>query len=237
MKRGFLVLALAAFVAGGVFADSLFSVGGGFSFDGGRLGSVPFEGSDSGAGWSESWSGFEGFNATGFGGHVFFDMTFVEFSIGLMGGPMHGVMHEEFSWTDNGDSGSGTFRGLYKGTFLALDFSLLGRLPFAIGNGNASIFPLLGIGANIVLSARTLNGDDVADLFGDDHSAVNFSTFRFQFGVGADFNITDSVFFRISALGNYRFAPTLIRDWADEAGENHRGGFGGAVRMGVGFRL
>jgi len=238
MKRGFLVLALAAFVAGGVFAQApvQFSFGGGFSFDGGRLGGVLYEWSGSGAGWSSSESELHFVNHQGFGGHIFFDATFVELSIGLMGGPAHWGMHEEVEWTENGDSGSGVWREYDSGRFLALDFSLLGRLPIAIGDGNVSVFPLLGIGYNIVLRSRTLDGEDMFE-YTNDHSASSLSTFRLQFGIGGDFDITSNVFFRLSILGNYRFAPSLFRDWADDWDGDHRGGFGGSMRMGIGFRF
>jgi len=46
------------------------------------------------------------------------------------------------------------------------------------------------------------------------------------------------VFFRFSILGNCRFAPSVVRDWADEWGDDGRnGGFGASVRMGIGVKF
>jgi len=193
---------------------------------------------ESGTNWSESGSGFEGVSHFGFGGWFFIDATFAEFSVALMGGPALWGGEEDWTWTSSDQSESGTWRGWGGLSFFALDLSLLGRLPIEVGNGNVSIFPLLGIGYNIVLTTRRPNGDDAFE-DSDDHSAINLSTFRIQLGVGGDFDVVNNIFFRLSILGNYRFAPTVIRDWADDwaSTTGHRGGFGGTVKMGVGVRL
>jgi len=218
MKRRFLVLALAALVAGGAFADSMFSLGGGFSFSGGRIGRLVYD--------SDDWHGTR---ALGFGGHVFFDATFVEASIGIMGGPL--------SWVDVYDGSREVYDDT--GSLVSMELSLLGKFPIAMGE-SATFFPLLGIGASIALSASDPDGESMETLV---HSIGDqFSTFRLKFGLGADFDITERVFFRAQGLGWYGFAPSAYRDWADIENAfggdvSARGGFGGSVRLAVGFRL
>jgi len=212
MKRRLLVLALAVFVAGGAFAESLFSAGGGFSFSGGRVGRVFYN--------SNNWVGT---NAIGFGGHVFFDATFVEASIGIMGGPVIG---------ESAEGGSRDSERM--GSHLSMELSLLGKFPFAIGD-STTFFPLFGIGANIVLGLRDRDGNDLSDMV----DVVDYSTFRLKLGVGTDFDITNAIFFRAQGLGWYGFAPTVVRDAADALGSgvSARGGFGGSVRLAIGFRF
>jgi hypothetical protein len=212
VKKGILALALSAFVAGGVFAESMFSVGGGFSFSGGRVGRI-FDDSD-------NWSGY---NALGFGGHAFFDARFAEVSLGIMGGPVNDIE------VSDGDRETERW-----GSLLAMELSLLGKFP--VDMGGFTFFPLLGFGYSIGLSFTDEDGnsfDDVGDAF---------NTFRIKFGVGADFDINESLFFRTSVLGWYGFAPSLVSDWADLTNAfggdvSARGGFGASVRLGVGFRF
>ncbi|MCL2191848.1 MAG: hypothetical protein FWB78_00445 [Treponema sp.] len=243
MRKGLLVLVLTAFVAGGVFAQTQFSVGGGLIFDGGRLGAVNYRWSDTwmsspGNIYTESESGFEGVSNFGFGGWFFLGTTHTELSIALMGGPSLWGGERERTRSSPSGSESWTERGWNGASFLAFDISLLGKLPVTIGDGNVSVFPLLGIGYNVVLAQRSPDGDDVFE-YSDDHSAINLSTFRIHFGFGGDFDIANNMFFRISILGNYRFAPSLIRDAANDwsSATGHRGGFGGSVRLGIGLRL
>jgi len=199
----------------GAFAQVAFSAGGGLLFDGGRLGGFSDSGWDAVDGrWSEEMN----VNTFGFGGFVFLDAEFAELSIAFMGGPAR--LNEE--WEDGGDSGSWT----EEGSFLALDFTLLGRLPFALGGLTA--FPLFGVGYSVVLSA---SADDY-----DFDDPGDFSTFRILLGFGGDLDIADNMFLRGSVLGYYRFAPTFFRDWERLGGDAH-GGFGVKIRAAIGFRF
>jgi len=209
-KKGLLVLVLAAVVAGGAFAQmpSLeFSAGGGFVFDGGRVGGMSGGGLD------------DNLNHIGFGGFLFLDATFAELAISFMGGPA--LANWEFSEYGVSESGSES------GSFTALDFSLVGKFPIALGGGNMTVFPMLGIGYSVVLSSI----DD------EEFSASDLSTFRITLGAGADFDINENLFFRASVLGYYRFAPSLYRDFANFPGIDAHGGFGATVRLGIGFRF
>jgi len=211
-KKCLLVLALAAFVAGGVFAESLFSVGGGLMFDGGRIGSVS-EGGGTGR-----------LNAYGFGAYAFADATFAELSLGLMAGR-----------SSYGES-AGAFSSSITGSFFAIDISALGKLPIMLESGNITAFPLAGIGYTAMLSV----GGDLGALLDldPDASASHFNTFRLQFGGGADFDVSDSMFVRASLLGAWRFAPRFARDAAAlSSGASAHGGFGVTAKVGIGFRL
>jgi hypothetical protein len=121
------------------------------------------------------------------------------------------------------------------GSFVALDFSLLGKLPFVVGRQrNSAIFPLLGIGYNLVLSATY--DDESVDTPSD------LSTFRLQFGLGADFGLSETMFIRTSLLGAYRFAPRYIRDIVGEVEQvpflsTDTSGWGVTFKIGLGFRL
>ena len=210
MKKVVLVLVLAAFVAGGAFAQTLFSAGGGFMFDGGRRGSV------SGGGFDANLNSF------GFGGYVFLDATFVELSVGLLMGPYSQRM-----------SGGGLPTVSYSGSFSSMGFSLLGKYPFNIGGGNVFLFPLLGVGYDIVLF--------VSDA--DDVDSFDLNTFSIQFGIGADLGINERLFIRTSLLGTWRFAPRYARDMADYLSDSTginfsaSGGFGVTTKIAIGFRF
>jgi len=124
-KRYLLVLALAAGVATGAFAQSLWSVGGGLMFDTGF-------GSGEGEAWSASGgsvSGSVNIRQTGFGVWAFVDATFAEFSLAIMRGSQT-IDHPMV--------------GEHSGSVITLDATLLGKLPIFFGWGD--IFPLLGVG-------------------------------------------------------------------------------------------
>ena len=211
MKKGLVVLVLSVFLAGGVFASPFqLSAGGGLLFDYGFNDlevSAPL-----GAGGEYSVDNM------GFGVWGFFDITFAELSIAFMGGP----------------SGLGFPVAVdVDGSFVALDFSLLGKFPFSVGRYSA-IFPLLGIGYNLVLSA-TYDGNSF-------NNPGELSTFRIQFGLGADFGISQTMFIRTSLLGAYRFAPRYLSDLADYLERvplvsTDTFGFGFTFKIGLGFRL
>ena len=221
-KKGLLVLVLAAVVAGGAFAQG-FDIGGGFVFDGGRVGGM----SASGQGASSS----DYLRHTGFGGFLFVGASFAELAIAFMGGPAT----DQWEFSEGGVTESGS----HSGSFTALDFSLALKLPMPFSD-NMTVFPMLGIGYNVVLASRDEDGNDMFD--SSDFSASDLSTFRIALGGGADFAINEGMFFRASVQGYYRFAPSLFRDAADEwnafgVNADSHGGFGAIIRLAVGLRF
>jgi len=223
MKKTVLVLALAVFVTGGAFAH-MFSAGGGTLFGGGRLGSV--------SGSGDFTSADIQMNAFNVGSFLFLDATFVELSIASVIGAI---------WDDYDFYGpSGRERGSDTGSLFSIDFTLLGKYPFAVAS-NFSIFPLFGVSYSVVLLTE-MDGDTAENPF-------HFNTFRLLLGFGGDINFTSRIFLRASLLGYYRFASRGFRNYAkdirDMAFDNgdyafsadHSGGFGGELRLAVGFRF
>ena len=132
------------------------------------------------------------------------------------------------------ESGGTNVSRVYNGSFLSLDFSLLGKLPVLLGRReNFAIYPLLGIGYNIMLSAMGDYGNVIRDM---GYKTSDLNTFRIQFGLGTDFNITENIFLRASFLGAYRFAPHILRDLR-VPGINTTGGLGMNAKIGIGYRF
>ena len=225
-RKGLFVTVLLTVFAGGAFAMPQFgiSAGGGMMFDHANLGYLrtripPATATDIAVTNSISVE-HQGFGACGF-----LDLTFAELSIGILGGPA--------DYYRAGDE-----EPTHRGTFAALDFSLLGRFPFELMGGNVSLFPLLGIGYNVVLMSRE-------DFVGDYPATTShMNSFRLQFGAGGDFDISERAFLRTSVLGTWRFPVRYLEDRATEIRNGPtpmeattRGDIGITVKLGVGFRF
>jgi len=241
MKRSVLVLALAACVAGGVFAQSLFSAGAGGILSYAKLGeaSASAEAGGQKASVSESYTGLH------FCGCVFFDATFVDLSIAILTGTSTAKTEEDMP-----GSPKQSLEADY--TITSLDFTLLGKYPIEISD-SFTFFPLLGAGYNYVLSVKR-DGKDAYEGVSE-RSASDWSTFRIHVGVGGDFNFTDKIYLRGQLLGNYAFASKAMKDNAED-GEKYmkflaessgvsnptvsseaNGGFGGTFKIAVGYRF
>ena len=121
------------------------------------------------------------------------------------------------------------------GVFWELNVSLLGRFPFAFRGGDVAVFPLLGFGYNIALSERGTCGADTFEHL-DTSAAAELSAFRIKAGVGGDFSRRENLFLRVSLLGFFRFGSRWERELAGNI-DGSALGFGGAAKIGVGFRL
>jgi len=210
------LLATAAFAL--VCAQPTFgmSVGGGMMMDFADLGYVRVRG----PGVQHNTMSIE---HLGFGAWGFFDATFAEISVGALGGPAE--------WYRQGDE-----EPTERGSFFALDFGVLGRYPIALPGGRVSIFPLAGLGYNLVL-ASTEEGERT-------DSPTRLSSLRLQFGAGGDVNISENAFFRASVLGTWHFPGRYFDDWAAQTRDpdlgiaaRTEGSAGVTVKLGVGFRL
>jgi len=202
------------------------SIGGGLDFDGGGIGGMQ----------SDQDSNFRhGVENYGFGAWLFADATFAELSVAFRVGPA-------VQWSEGtATAGGGMFGGgvmtfatgeRKSGSFTAMDISLVGKFPFSLRGGSISLFPLLGAGYNIVLST-SIDDKSFSDITGG-KSVSELSTFRIHFGVGSDFDISETLFFRAALLGNYRFAPSYFSNFDGHTGF---GDIGGTVQLGVGIRL
>jgi len=83
---------------------------------------------------------------------------------------------------------------------LAMNVSLIWQVPAAA----MGIVPLLGIGLDTVVWARheCLRSDYTLDTF-PGHPIREFSSLKFKFGAGRDFDLSENRFFRTRLLGYY----------------------------------
>ncbi|MCL2601608.1 MAG: hypothetical protein FWD91_02210 [Treponema sp.] len=234
MKKSFLVLTLAVCVAGGVFAQSLFSIGAGGILNFGEVGNNSAE--------RGRTTGEDVTSELTYGGFVFFDATFVDLSVAIVTGSTTSLATLGGSKIERNSS------------VTALDFTLLGKYPIALGD-TFTFFPLLGLGYNYVLSVEYDNIP--TDLLGimsyapvTKISAADWSAFRFHLGVGGDLDLSKKVYLRGQLLGSYRFASPAIQEKSKiykpvlsylAEGANipvdASGGFGGTVKIAIGFRF
>jgi len=247
-KRFLLVSALAAFVAGGVFAQMpQMSVGAGYIQNRGSIGGLYNDNyvRDGVAGFTSNRIGLANQN----GGFVFFDATYGELAIGLM----HTLLGYKVVHDTQNNSGSyekaDTSTLYYLGsTALAMDISLLGKYPVAVGK--MTVFPLLGVGYNMTLSQKNSRGkkeefkndDGTKQTWAnkDEKKAADWSTFRIQLGAGADFDVTDRIFVRTQGLAQYRFAAKAYSKADIAETDNNtksKGGFGGSFTIAVGYKF
>jgi len=135
MKKGIFVLVLLAILATGAFAQGIsLAAGGGLLFDYSTNNGVKYG------------SNFMGNNNLSFGGFGFFDATYGEADISFAYGSLSAYT-----------SGNVTIR-LHDVSAFQLGFSFLGKYPFNIRS--LTIFPLLGISYNMVLSAKNDSGSN-----------------------------------------------------------------------------
>ena len=228
VKRIFCILAFMAVLSGGLYAQqqSPFYVSGGFITDiGVGLISASFnepgflsESADMGI-FSGGFGAFVSIGAMSQFGE--FGTGFLDFSIGVYGGPLSLEIWDDFD----------VF--ILDGSFFAFDFSLIGGLYFRLGG--FSLGPLVGIGYQSVVSAE-LEGLAF-------YQPGDLGNFRIMLGVGSDISITERVFFRTQLMGYYRFSSNYERNVVDELNRipffsaTAHGGFGGSLRLGIGLRL
>jgi hypothetical protein len=141
------------------------------------------------------------FANVGLGGFAFFDVKYMYVSLGFSGGSSK-IKRQ----------GSGTSDGYYKGSYAAFDISVLGKYPVEFGK--FTVFPLLGIDYQIVISQKNENGDDFKGFDGL-AEASDLSALWFQAGAGADFNITEKLYLRGELLYGIRTHNKFEKDATD----------------------
>jgi hypothetical protein len=206
----FLVLALA--VAGGVFAQ-VFSM---------SAGAGEYFTSDFGGGIESSISGQTMSLKTpyaGGGGLAFFDATYAELSVGILGAG--GTFKQE-------GGGSSTETGM---AFMGLDIGLLGKYPFSV-NDRLALFPLLGATYRLMLSVKDADGNPYTNTGGGDTGAGDFSALWFKLGGGLDFFVTDNIYIRYIETYGIRLANAFEKD-ADTKFSGH----GFEMKFSVGYRF
>jgi hypothetical protein len=162
--------------------------------------------------------------SVGGGGYAFMDGTFAELGLGFSGG---GVTQRNTGTPDA------------KGSYAALDLSVLGKYPLRWGP--LTIFPLAGIDFQIVLSARDKDGNDQTDMLGE-RLAPQLSTLWFQIGAGLDFPFGKAFFLRGEFLyglrARNRFEGHLI-DLAkiQNIDAKYKAGHGPMLKIAVGYKF
>jgi len=229
-RRILLVSVLAAIVAGGAFAQVRFSAGAGYIDSGRNMGAMAEE-----SVYSEATINYR---KNQLGGFLFLDATYAELSLGLMSG-VFSAPGVSTSKSDNSKSGAsaGGFDSV-----LSMDIGLLGRYPIRVAK--ITVSPLLGVGYNLVLSAKLDTGNDIR--WGEDRyadGAGDYSSIRIMLGAGADFDVTDRIFARAEYMAHYTFAPKAIakvveREVKDATrSKSKSGGIGGTYTFAVGYRF
>ncbi|MDR0457308.1 MAG: outer membrane beta-barrel protein [Treponema sp.] len=222
-KRFWFVLLIAILVLGSAFAQSAFrlSVGvGGFADLGMGGGYEVVDGGQS-TKVEAYMPGFAG------GAFALFDATFVELSLGFSGGLGRFLTGSDLERTDF--------------SVMDLNISLLGKYPFKITE-SFSIFPLLGIDYQIMLSVKDEDGNDFKDPNGKDLSG-DFSALWFKLGAGLDYSFTEQIYLRFSALYGIRLPNQIEKDMVDFAEQtpnvsaNMLLGQGLTAKLAVGYRF
>ena len=204
MKKIAIVLSLLLLIGkSAVFAgDSFFSLGGGAAFD-----------------WSfrngiEANGKYIGDQCSNYGVFLFVDIKYIEIEANLAYGIVSGVF-----------KGGGTSALLDLDNRFQFGLNLLGKYPFTLGP--ISLFPLLGIGGNLVLP-----GAKITDL----------SQFGLLGGAGLDLKLGKSLFLRGEGLFQLRLPNSQMEDLSktlSDATDNFKAtwAMGPRVKLGLGYRF
>jgi hypothetical protein len=239
MKKSISILILGLIVTAGLFAQvrgnrpakepGLFSVGAG-GFIGGDFGGG-LEYSTSYQGQSSKMSAT--FPYFGGGGFVFLDAAYAELSLAVFSGGGK-IKVESQSQTAETDM-----------SYVSFDIGLLGKYPFAL-NERLTVFPLLGINYQIMLSVKG-DGVEYKGLDGEG-GPVDFSALWFKLGGGLDYSFTNKIYARFEALYGLRLANKYENDikvasnvlssaFGGSADVKTLFGHGPTVKLAVGYRF
>ena len=218
-KKLFLLLVLAALVAGGAFAQLSMSGGGGLFFSTNFGGGI--EERVAAAGGVPAYTIKMNMSFTGVGAYAFFDASYVEISAGFLYG-FAGSLNASTSLT-------GTFATdpiKEKATMMGINFGFLGKYPFHVAP-NVVVFPAAGIEYQMFLTT-TIDGDKVSDP-GESNSLW------IRAGGGFDYYITKTMFIRGTALYGLRFANSWEKDMAKASSVDAKLGHSITIRAAIGF--
>ena len=164
---------------------------------------------------NEKWTYFSG------GIYCFFDARYAELNLGFFTGTQTIISEgEPGSWKNNN-----------KDKMTGLNFALLGKYPFKLGE-KIAIFPLLGVEYMLILSLE----DNYSQSY--KLSKSMFNQFWFKAGGGVDFSLSDRWFLRMDALYGIRLATKAENKRAEMNGSKSTLlGHGLTLRAAVGFRL
>jgi hypothetical protein len=175
------------------------------------------------------------YSNVGFGGFAFLDAKYVEAALSFSGGSSTGKMEQKYEGQTESDED--------KGSYSAFDISALGKYPVTFGK--FTVFPLLGIDYQIVLSQKDEDGDDFEGIDGDGE-ASDLSALWFQAGAGGDFDIIEKLYLRGEILYGIRLHNKFENDAKDlfkkEVGFKDDDikinlGHGPTVKLAIGYRF
>jgi len=159
-----------------------------------------------------------------FGGFLFFDATWAEFTIGIQSGS-HNYSETMVAASPSIDDLVNNSSG--EGTETMLNLALLGKYPFIL-NGNFVLFPLLGLEYRIALKEtrqpkgrrsydRTdpLRGD--TDANGETYKLAAWNSLFVVIGAGMDYKFTSSFFLRTELLYGFRLQTPYEADALEKA--------------------
>jgi opacity protein-like surface antigen len=179
-------------------------------------------------------------NALGVGGFAFLDLMYAEINMDFS----YGIHSYVLKFGDEKETGD-------LGTSLNLGFSLLGKYPFDLGP--VTLYPMAGLGYNIVLARMDEKGNNYKDSeeYKDSDRSVtgDYSQFFLMAGAGLDYNINRNIYLRFQTLFQMRLAPKGVRDAISEIEKMYKDeeiegitmsstlGIGPRIKVGIGFRL
>jgi len=224
LKRVFLLTsfmcALTAFLPA---ADFTVSAGGGL-FVGGLFTRYTLTADGKIEGEPVSVSAGQEMNQFNFGGFLFLDGTWAEFTVGIHSGS-HNYKETMVAASPSIDDLVTVSTG--EGTEIMFNLGLLGKYPFTL-NENFVIFPLLGLEYQIALKEtrqpkgrrsydRTdpLRGD--TDVNGDTYKLAAWNSLFIIIGAGMDYKFTSSLFLRPELLYGFRLQTPYEIDALEKA--------------------
>jgi hypothetical protein len=224
-KKIVLALLFAAFVAGGAFAQISLSAGGGALFDLSGNNDTKFTGTYPAGVPNEYKIQYSGTRNTSFGAFGFFDVTYAELDVYFAFGSLKSAVKPV---PKNYEAD--------KSSTMQLGFSLLGKYP--IDMGNFTIFPLVGIDYNRVLSLSS-DGVKVTEGVGD------LSQFGFLGGIGGDIKFNNSpLFVRVEGLLHIRLPSKVTKEFVDDKKKLDKDsdlkttwGIGPQIKVALGYRF
>jgi hypothetical protein len=174
-----------------------------------------------GGGLSSTSGGYVHYPVNGFGGFLFFDASYVEASAGVF----FGTMKVESLLTVNA------------GSLISVNIGALGKYPIEMDG--FVLYPLFGLEYDMSISAKNVLGAPIKDKDGKEN-ASQFSAIWFKGGIGADYDIADSIYLRGQFLYGARLATQFENDLlADRAGTGVKTalGHGLNIKLALGYKF
>ena len=223
MKKCLLFLVLLIFISMGVFAQN-------FSFCIGAAGLYDLSLNNGAEIQTGGKTYYLNTHNMSFGGSLFFDFIFMEFDASFAYGFIVGV--EKAPWVYEKEK---------IGNAVQVGITFLFKYPFDFGR--VTFFPLLGGSYNMVFVSKDNDGNKAYESVTE--SIKYFSQFGLLGGAGIDIRLTGSLFLRIEAMYQLRFADKTTKDYTIDAlearypGDDAYGvlGMGPRAKIGIGYKF